>query len=134
MQLNFQKQPRADVLWNKYMFLKFSQNSQYTSCAGVFFNRSPGLQLYLKEAAAQVFYSEFWKTSKNTSGQLLLNFQMSAFYTIVFLLGSIAAQKWNIKFQCSTISTYFSRLKPNMQKHAPSQQLDNKKYMEYVKS
>ena len=52
---------------SKKMFLKLSQNSSETTCAGVFLIKlqAPGLQLYQKETSAQEVSYEFCHIFKN---------------------------------------------------------------------
>ena len=84
----------------KYVFLKFTQNSQDNSCVGVFFKKVAGLQAYtfikkrLQHRCSPASFAKF----QGTSGQLLLNFEMSAFHRIVFLLGSIADKNEILNF------------------------------------
>ena len=84
----------------KCVFLKFTQNLQDNSCVAVFFNKVAGLQAYTfikKRLQHRCFPASFAKFQR-TSGQLLLNFEMSAFHTIVFLLGSIADKNEILNF------------------------------------
>ena len=56
------------------MFLKISQKSRESTCAGVTFSLSyrPGLQKYSKETPAQAFFREFCTILKNAPGRLFL--------------------------------------------------------------